>query len=235
MNALISALAFFMLAFNANAGITQKDFTGIGNIHVLNSSDWRTASPTADKIGCLNERGKLISAKNQAACGIFSRSDVFPYTLSTRKGNCTFDDASQERNTDSKYGASDHAWNCNATYEATIYDQLYTIVSSRLPLLKCLLTRSQDGFPHVFLCFGDVACYYDAKKAPVRKEKLSLWEYHWGSQQMGITPGHIQLLLVWNKIGELPKRKDVDSIPGPRLRLTDGLQIPLLGQQKRLG
>lgn len=92
----------------------------------------------------------------------------------------------------------------------------------------------QDGFPYVFLCFGDVACYYDGKKVPARNEKLSLWQFHWGSDQMGITPGHIQLLLVWNKIGDLPKRKDLEDIPSPRVRLTGGLQIPLLGQQRRL-
>ena len=86
----------------------------------------------------------------------------------------------------------------------------------------------------MFLCFGDVACYYDAKKSPGRNEKLSLWQYHWGSHQIGITPGHIQLLLLWDKIGELPKRKDVNGIPGPRVRLVDGLQIPLLGQETKL-
>ena len=97
-------------------------------------------------------------------------------------------------------------------------------------MLLCRAQVSQAGFPYVFLCFGDVACYYDSKHAPARNEKLSLWQYHWGSGQLGITPGHIQLLLVWNKIGDSPKRDEAD-IPGPRLRLTDGLQIPLLGQQ----
>ena len=86
-----------------------------------------------------------------------------------------------------------------------------------------VLTECQNGFPYVFLCFGDVACYYDAKKAPTRKEKLSLWPFHWGSDQLGITPGHIQLLLLWNKIGDNPKRKTIEDIPGPRLRLSDSV------------
>lgn len=129
MKPLLSTLAIFLLTAVASAGITQKDFSGIGNIHVLQSEDWRTASPTTDKIGCLNDNGKLIAANNKTVCGTFTRSDEFPYALSTKKGNCTFDDESQERNTDSKYGASDHAWNCNATYESVIYDELYTIVS----------------------------------------------------------------------------------------------------------
>jgi len=86
----------------------------------------------------------------------------------------------------------------------------------------------------VFLCFGDVACYYDGKKVPAANETLSVWEYHWGSEQMGITPGHIQLLLMWNSTGDLPKREEAKDTPGPRVRLTDGLQIPLLGNRRWL-
>lgn len=92
----------------------------------------------------------------------------------------------------------------------------------------------QDGFPYVFLCFGDVACYYDAKTVPERRANMSLWQFHWGSEQLGITPGHIQLLLAWNKIGETPKRKASGDIPGPRLKLEDGLQIPLRGLKREI-
>ncbi|KAF1363921.1 hypothetical protein EJ07DRAFT_101467 [Lizonia empirigonia] len=218
MQRLIIVFTALWLALTTNAGITQKDFTGIGNIYVLQSEDWRTADPSKDKIGCLNNNGKLITAENNTSCGTFTKTAAFPRTLSTAEGNCTFNDETQERNTDSQYGRGDHAWNCNATYQTVIYDQLYTI----------------DGFPHVFLCFGDVACYYDAKKVPARNEKLSVWQFHWGSGQMGITPGHVMLLLMWNKIGDLPKRQDVKETPEPRVRLTGGLQIPLLGQQRRL-
>lgn len=231
ITSLLSFLLYSISPISADASITQSDFTGIGNIFVLNSSDWRSASPSTDEVGCLSEDGKFVASNDRAACGIFSRKSTFPYTLSTKKGNCTFNDESQERNTDSMYGKSDHAWNCNATYESNIYDQLYTIVSSLSVTCVTLLTYSQDGFPHVFLCFGDVACYYDAKKAPTSNEKLSLWQYHWGSGQLGITPGHIQLLLLWNKLDDKPKRKTVEDIPGPRLRLSEEVQIPLMGQK----
>jgi len=143
----LSLLGFFILALCAHASITQKDYTGSGNILVLNSSDWRTASPTKDRVGCLNEHGKLIPARTKSACGTFTRSDAFPYTLSTKKGNCTFNDESQERNTDSKYGAGDFAWNCNATYVSSIYDQLYTIVSSGPPEKKSLSNASTGRLP----------------------------------------------------------------------------------------
>lgn len=133
MHALTSILTISLLALTTTAGITQQDFTGVGNIYVLQSDDYRSADPTKDKIGCLNESGKLITAEDNAACGSFTKSAAFPYALSTTKGNCTFNDDSQERNTDSKYGQGDHAWNCNATYQAVIYDQLYTIVSHHHP------------------------------------------------------------------------------------------------------
>lgn len=233
MRALLGTLAVFALALCSHAGITQKDFTGLGNIYVLESENWSTASPTEDRIGCLSEQGKLIPTKGKAPCGVFTRKESYPYTLSTKKGNCTFNDESQERNTDSVYGRMDFALNCNATYESVIYDQFYTIVSADYQFPELFLTYIQDGFPQVFLCFGDVACYYDAKKAPARNEKLPLWQFRWGSQQMGITPGHVMMLLMWDKIGDLPKRKEIEDIPGPKLRLTDGLQIPLLGQQQK--
>lgn len=146
MHALTSILALTLCLLTANAGtaqtsITQKDFTGIGKIHVLQSEDWRSADPIKDNIGCLNDKGKLVTAQNNATCGTFTKSPAFPYTLSTTKGNCTFADLSQQRNTDSKYGQSDHAWNCNATYQTTIYDQLYTIVSSLVPFNHKYLQR----------------------------------------------------------------------------------------------
>ena len=105
----------------------QKDFTGIGNIFVLNSSDWRTAHPS-DKVGCLNGRGFFINPKSEKECGVFSRLATYPYTLSSQDGNCTFSDETRERNTDSWYGKSDTAWSCLKPFEAVIYDELYTIV-----------------------------------------------------------------------------------------------------------
>jgi hypothetical protein len=58
----------------------------------------------------------------------------------------------------------------------------------------------EDGFNYVFLCTGDTDCFFDAKKIPAKGEKTSLWPYRWGSQQLGITPGHVMLQLVWNKV-----------------------------------
>ena len=61
-------------------------------------------------------------------------------------------------------------------------------------------TGIQNGMTYPFLCNGDVNCYYDAKRVPGEGEELSLWPFRWGSQQIGITPGHVQLLLVWEQI-----------------------------------
>ncbi|KAH7348215.1 hypothetical protein BKA66DRAFT_447413 [Pyrenochaeta sp. MPI-SDFR-AT-0127] len=209
---LLTSLTVLSFVLIAQAGIVQRDFTGLGHIYVLASSDWRTASPKS-KVGCLNDHGKFVNDATKENCGIFARLDDYPYTLSSKEGNCTFEDATQERNVDSHYGKMDYAWNCKNGYKTEIYDSLYTI----------------DGFPYVFLCFGDIACYYDAKSVPSTDETLSLWQFHWGSEQRGITPGHIQLQLMWEKVGELPKRKGTKEIPGPRVRIQDGVQVPLEG------
>lgn len=125
-----SITTLFVLCFAGlvSAGTSSADFTGSGKIAVLAADDWRDASPK-DKVGCLSNHGKLIADDGKQACGVFTRFDDYPYSLYTKEGNCTFDDQSQEKNTDSVYGGSDHAFNCNATYEAIVYDQFYTIVS----------------------------------------------------------------------------------------------------------
>jgi hypothetical protein len=79
-----------------------------------------------------------------------------------------------------------------------------------------------------------VACYYDAKHTPAAGEALSLWPFRWGSEQFGITPGHIMLQLLWDRIGDLPKREGANEIPGPRLRVEAGMQEPLLGEKARV-
>jgi hypothetical protein len=109
------------------AGITQEDFSGIGRIYVLASEDWSTATPN-NTVGCLDDSGRFIADHGSKKCGTFSRLDDYPYTLSSKKGNCTFEDSTQEENTDSLYGWHDYAWHCKADHVADIYDELYTIV-----------------------------------------------------------------------------------------------------------
>ncbi|KAI4946582.1 hypothetical protein J4E91_007271 [Alternaria rosae] len=204
------------LALPTYAGIQQTDFSGIGHIYVLASDNWGTATPESS-VGCLNAHGKFVHDSGSGnECGIFERMDDYPYTLSTHNGNCTFQDDSQEENVDSHYGQGDYAWTCTDR-NVDIYDELYTIT----------------GFPYVFLCFGDVACYYDAKRTPTVNESLPLWQFRWGSQQTGITPGHIMLQLMWKKLGDTPKREQMSEIPGPRIQLSEDMQIPLLGQKSK--
>jgi hypothetical protein len=126
MPRLFSTLLILASALTVHAGIDQTDFTGIGHIQVVKSNNWATATPDS-KVGCLDDHGKFVTGDSK--CGTFSRLNDYPYTLSTKRGNCTFKDESQERNTDSLYGANDHAWNCQEDLNADIYDELYTIVS----------------------------------------------------------------------------------------------------------
>lgn len=108
-NLIILATFFLLSVLSVYAGVTQDDFSGIGNVLVLNSSDWRTLTPK-DQVGCLDVYGKLISPDDTTQdCGVFSRMQDYLYALSSNKGNCTFNDALQETNSDSYCGKSDHA------------------------------------------------------------------------------------------------------------------------------
>ncbi|ORY10265.1 hypothetical protein BCR34DRAFT_485978 [Clohesyomyces aquaticus] len=206
----LSTLSTFPIHL-ARAVSTPDDFSGIGQITVINSSDWRTADPKKDTVGCLDDHGQI----SLADCGTFARLKDYPWTLSSKIGNCSFTDKTMPTNNESWYGKSDHAWSCDPSYVAEIYDELYTI----------------GGFPYTFLCWGDVACYYDAKTVPSKESPKSwLWQYRWGSQQRDITPGHTMIQLIWNKTGDLPKREDVVPAPGPRVFVNEK-QTPLLQGQ----
>jgi hypothetical protein len=50
---------------------------------------------------------------------------------------------------------------------------------------------------------------------------------------MGITPGHVQMMLLWESTGK-PKKTDAKATPKSRVQLTDDFQIPLRGMQMRL-
>ncbi|KAF2878470.1 hypothetical protein BDV95DRAFT_479776 [Massariosphaeria phaeospora] len=211
--AILSLVLFSSALLSQAQEITQQDFSGSGHIHVLNSSDWRTGNPN-QKVGCLDNDGRFVADNSTSNCGVFTRLSVYPYSMSTKKGNCTFQDENTVTNTDSYYGKNDHAWTCNSTYVANINDDLYTI----------------DGFPYPFICFGDVACFYDAKKIPQQGELIPLWQFHWGSQQGGITPGHVMLQLLWDQIAP-PKTKETVLAPGPDINVAENSQEPLKGQQ----
>jgi hypothetical protein len=147
MPRLFSTLLILASALLAHAGIQQIDFTGVGHIYVLESDDWQSATPK-QKVGCLNDHGKFVSG-NKSSCGTFSRLADYPYTLSSKHGNCTFEDESQQRNSDSIYGGMDYAWNCQQKHKAEIYDELYTIVShiSQSEYKRILTRICRTDFP----------------------------------------------------------------------------------------
>lgn len=78
-------------------------------------------------------------------------------------------------------------------------------------------------------------CFYDVKKVPAPTDKDPLWQYRWGAQQRGITPGHTEVMLLFNKLGHTPKREGQESIPGPRIVVHDGVQALLQGQEVKNG
>ncbi|KAK3935093.1 hypothetical protein QBC46DRAFT_424092 [Diplogelasinospora grovesii] len=168
--------SLLLLAATATAQVTTL-LKGQGEIHVLNSSSLTDASP-ADKIGCLDEGGMLTMGD----CAVFTRLDSYPNTMSSTAGNCTFSNQNMPVNSDSVYGNNSHAWSCMSDHVGVISDQLYTV----------------NGFKYPFLCNMDVDCFYDIKTGPSDADDyIPVWQYFWGSQQMGITPGHVQAMWLW--------------------------------------
>jgi hypothetical protein len=126
-----SAFSILLSLVSATAWDAPADFHGVGRIHVLHSDDWSTASP-ADAVGCVSDEGRFTKDD----CGIFRVDSAYPYTIMSRTGNCTFQDTSQPTNTDSYYGANDHAWSCTTKGPVDVYDGLYTIVSQDYECLR---------------------------------------------------------------------------------------------------
>lgn len=91
-------------------GDVRDLFRGQGQIHVLNSSDFNTASP-ADRIGCFNEHGLLTLNDCAVFTHVHDQQTVADW-LTTSVGNCSFKNPNMPKNTDSYYGSDTVAWSC---------------------------------------------------------------------------------------------------------------------------
>ncbi|KAI6084619.1 hypothetical protein F4821DRAFT_167027 [Hypoxylon rubiginosum] len=158
--------------------VVAQDFSGSGQIYVINNTDWKTATPD-QSIGCLDARGSF----SEDNCATFTKLGVYPNTLSTSVGNCSFTDSTQPANTDNAYGSHSYAWHCRPSFSATVTDSFYTI----------------KGLPYPFLCHGDSNCFFDVKNLPTRNVTMPAWEYIWGSKQTSIPAGHTQVMFYWQK------------------------------------
>ncbi|KAI2606358.1 uncharacterized protein GGS25DRAFT_533434 [Hypoxylon fragiforme] len=162
--------------------VSAQDFSGSGEIHIINSTDFGSATP-AESIGCLDVNGAFTTSLD-SGCATFTRLAQSPGTVSTDAGNCSFTDASQPANTDNPYGANSYAWHCRPDFAAAATDSLYTV----------------KGFNYPFLCHGDINCYYDVKNNMIsRNGTAPVWGYVWGSRQTTIPAGHSQVLWYWKQ------------------------------------
>ncbi|KAI1394301.1 uncharacterized protein F4822DRAFT_387859 [Hypoxylon trugodes] len=109
-------------AIFAGAVAVAQDFSGSGQVFIVNSTELSKASPD-QIIGCLDATG----AVSESNCGTFTKLNTYPNTLQSSVGNCTFTDSTQPANTDNAYGAHSYAWHCRPDYVATVSDSLYTI------------------------------------------------------------------------------------------------------------
>ncbi|KAJ6489925.1 hypothetical protein C8R45DRAFT_1096899 [Mycena sanguinolenta] len=173
LKGLAAAALFLSVATPITA---QLNVFGTGYIHVLNSTNWATATAD-DSVGCLNAAGRFVLND----CAVFTHLDVAPDGLSTSAGICTVYDTSMPANTAAIYGGSVHALTCQTPESAQATD-FYTI----------------DGFQLPFLCQGDLDCYVDAGGVPTAEDdEFYVWPYEWGSQQMTVPQGHLQGVLLW--------------------------------------
>lgn len=104
--------------------VSAQTFEGSGTISVLSSNNFMTANPVTMTIGCIDATGTLTMDD----CAVFTRLDVYPYTLSSSAGNCSFLNETSPANTDSVYGNHSYAWTC-WDHESVAADELYTVVS----------------------------------------------------------------------------------------------------------
>ncbi|KAI1763796.1 hypothetical protein GGR53DRAFT_344041 [Hypoxylon sp. FL1150] len=166
-----------LCAIFATAAVAQ-DFSGSGQIYIINSTDWTTATPD-QSIGCLDTGGRF----SESSCATFTKLSVYPNTLSTGAGNCSFTDSTQPANTDNAYGAHSYAWHCRASFAATATDAFYSVT----------------GLSYPFLCYGDSNCYFDVKNIPSSNVTMPAWQYIWGAKQISLPAGHTKVLFYWQK------------------------------------
>lgn len=107
-----------LLAAHLSLSHANSSFTGQGYIQVL-KGDNITAARTSDRIGCMHETGAFTLSD----CSVFTRVGN---GLSSRLGNCTFNDNTQPANVDAIYGQRNYAWVCRNGVDNWLY---YSFVS----------------------------------------------------------------------------------------------------------
>lgn len=104
---------FLLLAGNLCVSRANSKFIGQGYIQVLASNNITAAKPS-DRIGCMHETGALTLSD----CGVFTKDGN---GLSSRLGNCTFNDDTQPANVDAIYGQRNYAWVCRSGVDNWLY------------------------------------------------------------------------------------------------------------------
>ncbi|KAK4187675.1 hypothetical protein QBC35DRAFT_229987 [Podospora australis] len=180
---LLSLTLPLLLAPLTMAADVQKVFVGRGEIHVLNYTSFDATGP-ADKIGCLNEFGLLTFDD----CAVFTRKEKNPAFLASPLGGaCSFRNQNMPTNKDSYYGKDSHAWSCRESPADNLEEVYYTV----------------RGFNYPFICNGNLGCTYDIPNAPTPERRVQpVWQFFWGSHQMGITPGHLEVVWLWVPVGK---------------------------------
>ncbi|KAK1753567.1 hypothetical protein QBC47DRAFT_403909 [Echria macrotheca] len=197
MHFLILAASLLLSASGGHASSVTDQFVGKGRVLVLNSDNLEKAKPS-DKVGCLNAKGDVVTLDQ---CAVFTRNETWPHELYSSAGTCTFRDTTTVQNLASVYGKGSYAFSCSDVGDSVLKSAMwagepyYTV----------------DGFNFPFVCTGNLNCYYEIERVPTSdKDSLPVWEYFWGSQQMSVTPGHLQVMWLWDPV------KDTSGVGGPK-------------------
>ncbi|RKU47781.1 hypothetical protein DL546_006473 [Coniochaeta pulveracea] len=192
-------MAFLVLTLVSLTVLTQAQnpafaSPGHGNIHVVNGT---SITNPGNYLGCMADDG----AFTLDTCAIFTHVNS---TLASQLGYCNWHDPTKPTNVDAIYGQNVHAWSCASGLTS---DGYYTLVSSyeQTPMIReergrdgklTSLGQRSDGPP--IICHQNLDCFIDVKGIPTKPEdRLPLWEFYWGSQQVDVPAGHTRGMFLW--------------------------------------
>jgi hypothetical protein len=123
-------------------------------------------------------------------------------------------DRSAEENLQSIFGKGSYAYSCtNREVPGDVTNgrgNWYTIVSihtysKRSKAGSCERSgtkRKQNGFKYPFICTGNIGCVFEVPVPDDGVIALPVWQFYWSGEQMGPTPGHMQVVWLWEPVVE---------------------------------
>ncbi|ORY18971.1 hypothetical protein BCR34DRAFT_582539 [Clohesyomyces aquaticus] len=158
---------------------SPADFSGTGNIFVVNGSNPITGNPNST-VGCLTSSGRFILNIDRSKCGTFMRDNP-QCSLASSFGCCGFLDPSAEMGR--PMAPQFYAFKCGKS-AANVNSGFYSLDLS-------------PNSPYTWIYTGNLDVLYEAKKIPAVGEDASVFM---SDQWRFPSPDRVELLLLWNKL-----------------------------------